>query len=366
MRERVWAEIRLGAAASNYRHLERALRPGVKLCPVVKAEAYGHGAAPLALLWERMGAASFAVATLAEGERLRAAGVQVPILILGPTDPSLTGRLIGARLTQGVHTLPYAEALAGRVEGAPLSVHIKLDTGMGRLGFSDGVGLKEAARVCRLPPLQVTGIYTHFSSADTPEGVRFTEEQATRFSLWSRYLEGVLGHVTVRHCAASAAALSSPSWGFDMVRPGIALYGVEPRKAPVSPVFLHPCLTLKSTLVQIHELPKGAPVGYGGYRLRRAARVGVVSCGYGDGIFRAWGEGRLWMSVGGKKCPTLGRVCMDLCFLDLSHTAAEVGDEVTVLGGTGPSACEAAERLGTIPYEILTSLSPRVGRYYLP
>lgn len=360
------AEISLTAAARNYQLVKKcAARP---VCCVVKANAYGHGACVLGTLFEKLGAEMLAVANPEEGFTLRRCGIQVPILILGYTSPALLPEVLEHRLTVTVYSLEEGRRLSAAMRGTRrfLPAHLKLDTGMGRLGFSfprEEDALKE---VVRLPRIAYTGIYTHLASADTgKQGVAKTTGQLLAFHRGVEVAETVAGRL-LRHASNSGGILDYPEAGLDMVRAGILLYGYLPGEV-IHPLPVTPCLTVKAPLIAVREVPSGIPLGYGGaYVTTRPTRVGVIPLGYADGIPRAAGERGCKVGCRRGYAPIIGRVCMDATLVDLTDTGG-APEEVVTLFGPDPetSASAYAHALSTIPYELLTGIGPRVKRVYL-
>lgn len=375
------AEISLDAAARNY--LALRARTKAKFCCVVKANAYGHGAAVLGTLYERLGADYLAVATADEALALRRAGIRTPILILGYVPPEFAARAACEHLTLTVYDRAQAEALAAEARGGQTDVHLKIDTGMGRLGFLPGDAAEAAGVIGALNALRITGIYTHLACADEgAAGRKATERQLHIFRAAVTAVEDVLGRRLLRHAANSAGLLCYPDEAFDMVRAGLALYGygttgvgatesagdrgTSARKDPLPPACLSPILTLRAPLVSVKELPSGSPIGYGGtFVTRRPSKIGVLPLGYADGIARLAGAHGCMVSVGDALAPVVGRVCMDQMLIDLTDVGGAVGDTVTLFGkAPGARLCDWAEKLGAIPYELLTSLGTRITRVY--
>ena len=369
---RTWAEVDLRHLDHNYHTLRSMLPPGCRLLCPVKADAYGHGAVAVAKRLEQLGCDYLAVACLDEGIELRRAGVEVPILILGHTDPIWAGELLKYGLTQTVANEETAVALsqAAVSAGKTLTVHMKADTGMTRLGLlcdEDDLDGTAAAmeRMYALPGLFWEGIFTHFSDADGNE--EYTMLQFTRFLDLLDRLKEVGVAFPIRHCAASAATLKYPCTYLDMVRPGIALYGhyPDPSCEGLDGPGLEPLLTLKSRIMTVKEVPAGTAVSYGRTRvLDRAARLATVAIGYGDGLPRRCSDGlKVWLKDG--FAPVVGRICMDICMVDVTGIPdAAPGDEVEIYGPHVPVE-EAAALAGTIQYELLCALSSRVERIYL-
>ena len=368
---RTWAEIDLGNLEHNYRVL-RACAPESKFLGVVKADAYGHGAVPVARKLEKLGADCLAVACLAEALELRHAGIEMPIMILGATPAEFAEDVVEGQFTQAVFTLKLARALseaAGKL-GKTARIHVKLDTGMSRLGLlaHDPVAAaKEVAELCALPHLEHEGIFTHFANADGDED--YTMLQFTRFLDTVAELEKSYGITfKIRHCAASAAVLNYPCTHMDMIRPGIALYGhyPDPSCEGLDGVGLLPVMTLKSRVSAVRELPEDTPVSYGCTARFGAGggKVAVVPIGYADGLHRALSnEGSFWL--GGQPRPIMGRVCMDMCMVGLDDAATvKTGDVAEVFGVNLPVE-RHAELAGTVQYELLCAVSPRVPRIYL-
>lgn len=368
---RTWAEISLGNLEHNYRAL-RACAPDSKFLGVVKANAYGHGAVPVARKLEELGADYLAVACLNEAMELRQAGIRMPILILGATPEELAGLVVDYDVTQAVFTPGLAQALsqAAGVQGRRAKIHVKVDTGMSRLGLLDhdpAAAAREVEGLCALPNLEAEGIFTHFANADGDEA--YTMLQFTRFLDTLAELEETYGRkFEIRHCAASGAVLNYPCTHLDMVRPGVALYGhaPDPSCAGLDELDLRPAMTLKSRVAAVRDLPGDTPVSYGCTQRvgRNGGRVAVLPIGYADGLHRVLsGRGSVWLD--GKRRPIIGRVCMDMCMVALEDgDQVKAGDEAEIFGLHLPVE-ESAELAGTIQYELLCAVSARVPRVYL-
>lgn len=370
--KRTWAEISLPNLEHNYRVLRGMLPRGCRFLGVVKANAYGHGAIPVAKKLEALGAEYLAVACLDEAAELREAGIAAPILILGPTPSEFAGDLLQYDLTQSVQDMDAACALSNAAAGAdkPLKVHIKADTGMSRLGFlcdetHADQAVDEIVKACSLPYIEAEGIFTHFANADGDEA--YTMGQLTRFLDIVDRLRQRSVKFKIRHCAASAAVLNYPCTHLDMVRPGIALYGhyPDPSCEGLDGPGLLPVMTLKTRVVAVRELPAGTCISYGcTHTLTRDSRLAVLPVGYADGLERLLSN-RAEMLICGQRVPILGRVCMDLCMVDVTDLpAVRTGDEVTVFGPELPLE-EKADTVGTIQYELLCGVAPRVPRVYI-
>lgn len=363
---RTWAEIDWNALTHNYRALRSNLEPGCRFVGVVKANAYGHGAVPVAKKLEELGAEYLAVACLDEAVELREAGVRAPILILGGTPGQFAGELLAHDITQTVFDLATAKeyAAAAQKAGKPLKIHIKADTGMGRLGFSGKSRVEEIKAACALPGLEPEGLFTHFSDADGSEAYtmgQFTDFLDLRDALAK---EGMI--FKINHCAASAAMLHYPCTHLDMVRPGIALYGHYPDEGSVGldGPGLIPVMTLKTRVAAVRTLPAGSAVSYGRTKvLGRESRLAVLPIGYADGLHRGLSN-RMEVAFPSGRAPVVGRICMDLCMVDVTDLPEiKPGDVAEVFGKT---LCveEKSDALGTISYECLTSVSRRVPRLY--
>lgn len=372
-RKRTWAEVSLSAVEHNYREIRRVLPETTRFLGVVKADAYGHGAVAAAHRLETIGADYLAVATIDEGIRLRRAGCRLPILILGATDADYAPELARCRLTQAVESAEKGFALSDNLpEGEKLRVHIKLDTGMGRIGFraADSAELLAAESVMKLPNLIAEGVFMHFAVSDEPgTGEQYTREQFDRFERAYQRLEHDTGmSFTIRHCGNSGCVLSYREYALDMVRPGLLTYGLYPA-GEHGGLDLIPAMQLKSRIAAITHHKKGDTISYGRiWTAERDSVIAVLPIGYADGLHRTL-SGRMEVLVRGRRAPQVGRICMDMCMIDVTDVpAAAVGDVVTLFGRDGDAVLpieEMAEKAGTISYEILCGISPRVPRIYM-
>lgn len=367
-----WAEIDLDALAHNFRLIREKAAPAA-VCAVVKADAYGHGDRMAARTLAEAGAAWFAVSSLAEARHLRRSGIRQPILILGMTRPECAGALAEERITQAIYSLEYARALSRAAEAAGVTVegHLKIDTGMGRIGFGacrDFEGAVSGLLECRsLKGLAVTGAFQHFSVADslTEDDRRYTENQYALFRRVVERLEAA-GPLKTVHCSNSAGLTAHPDWSCDMVRAGVILYGQDP-SAEVTFPGLKPVMALKTVVSQVKDLAPGDCVGYGRtYTADRPLRVITACCGYADGYPRSLSNLGT-ASIHGKPAPVIGRVSMDQIVLDASAVPeVSAGDEATLLGpAPADGFARAAEKAGTISYELLCAVARRVPRVYL-
>jgi len=363
------ARISLAALRRNYRRLRAVAPAATRMVGVVKAEAYGHGAVEVARALVAAGVDALAVALVEEGWLLRQAGVTVPLLLLAPGYEADAAEVVALDLIAAVSDPGELAALeeAAAAAGRQVAIHLKVDTGMGRVGF-DEVGLAHALDLLSVSPgLRLAGCMSHLACADEAD-TAFTEEQIARFR---HCRDAVLaaGFTDVSfHLANSAGVLRFPGAAFDAVRPGIGLYGYGPPEAGRD-IGLEPVLTLESRVVRVRELPVGATVGYGRtFRCRRPTRMALLPIGYGDGLSRGLsnvGEAL----VAGRRCPIIGRVNMDLTCVDVTDApAAGEGSAAVLIGCQGAETISAqamAERLGTIPYEVLCAIGSRVPRVYV-
>ena len=370
--KRTWADVSLDALAHNYHAIRSHIGSDCKFLGVMKADAYGHGAVPMSHALVELGAEYLAVSNLEEAVQLRRGGIRAPILILGYTPAMYAENMIYLDLTQEVHSLAYAQALNDALGGTNfiLNVHLKLDTGMTRIGFTaygDEAALSEMAQAARLPHLHVEGAFMHFSVADSlaEADVAYTKLQYQRFLNALDYLKAQGIEPEVRHCCNSGATILYPEYAMDMVRPGIMTYGLSPSSDAAGVLELEPVLRLYTTISQIRTFPAGVDVSYGRtYTTREAQRLAVLSIGYADGLARSL-SGKAAFLLHGKLAPVVGRICMDMCMVDVSDIPeAQEGDTVAVISPQRPCEC-LAEQLGTISYEVLCGINKRIPRIYL-
>lgn len=361
------AEIRLSALRHNCRTLQSLLPAGASIFGVVKANGYGHGAVPVAKTLFEAGASMLGVASVEEGVELREAAVSGPALVLGDVDSDVAAEAHAHGLSAVLFRAGQIDRFArvGEAAGRPFPVHVKVDTGMGRLGFfPDDVGaVIERLRGERW--IRVEGFMTHLSSADgTSEADReFTLAQLRGFEGAARAFRDAFGPGVLLHALNSAGLLAFREYAFDMARPGIALYGALPAEGLGADLGLRPVMRLVSRIVSLKKMPANHPVSYGRLFAAPTPRViAVVPVGYADGYHRCL-TNAAWMGVLGHRAPVAGRVCMDLTMIDVTGIpGARVGSEVVVMGDGGPSADELAALAGTIPYELLTQVGRRIPR----
>ena len=367
---RTWAEIDLDALAHNYRALRSRMGGHARFLGVVKADAYGHGAVEVSRTLEELGAEYLAVSNLDEALELRQGGVALPILQLGLTPADQTAQAMACRVTQAVWSERAALEFSREAQraGGILKIHIKLDTGMSRLGFSCGEGRFEESveairRVCALPGLEAEGIFTHFAVSDEADGVSraYTLRQYRQFTAMTEALADRGVSFAIRHCANSGAAAGYPQFACDMFRPGIVSYGIGHQAEALG---LRPVMTLKTVVGAVRELPEDTAVSYGcTFRTARPSRIGVLPIGYADGLHRVLSnQWQVWTPWG--TAPIVGRICMDMCMVDLTGLPqVREGGEVEVYGARN-SVNEAARLAGTIAYELTCAVSRRVPRVY--
>lgn len=363
------AEVDLACIRHNVDLFVGLVGPGCQVMAIVKADGYGHGAVETARAALQAGASRLGVALVEEGEELRAAGVDAPVHLLFEPPPEAAARVGELDLIPSVYTLDYAQALsrAAAAAGGEIKIHIKVDTGMHRVGADAVETAGLAVEAASLPGLEVEGIYTHLANASMP-GDPFTAQQ---WEVFLRVLEEVEGKgvkIPVRHAAASGAALSFAESRMEMIRLGIAMYGLLPGSGYRGSLDLRPALSIKTRISRVFRACEAEGVSYGlTYRCERDAWIAVLPIGYADGLPRSLSN-RWEVLIAGRPYPQVGTVCMDLCMVDLGEDHYEPGEEVTVIAGYGEGVWgveRAAEILGTINYEIVCGIGKRVPRVYL-
>ena len=370
--KRTWAEISLPKLRHNYAAIRAALPENCRFMGIVKADAYGHGALAVSRLLQEAGADYLAVSCLDEALELRKNGVELPLLILGHTPHEYTETLIDYHITQTVSALAKAQeySSAASALGKTLKVHLKLDTGMSRLGFLCAPpyfdsGVENIVRSVSLPALEVEGIYTHFAASDEPDAQSETYTRA-QFALFEKVIEAVREKsgfsFALRHCANTGAVVNYPEMALDMVRPGLLLYGYGDSEGRIG---VKPCMRLVTTVSTIKFYEPGTSVSYGRrYTTEQRTRMGVLAIGYADGLPRALSN-RCAFAASGGFCPQRGTICMDMCMADLTDLpAVSVGSEIEVFGEQNDLVALSAAA-GSIPYELLCAVSKRVPRVYI-
>ena len=375
----VWAEVDLQAIAHNTRELRRITKPEARLMSAVKANAYGHGMIEVANTVLQSGADELGVARIEEGIQLREAGIDAPVLIFGYTPSSMNEKLIEFNLRPTVFSYPVAEALSKIAvkNSKNIDIHLKIDTGMGRLGMlPDSISptkkleiINDAKKISKLPGIEIEGVYTHFATADILDKI-YAKRQFDIFVEFLNQLhqEGI--EVPVKHAANSAAVIDMPETHLDMVRAGIAVYGLYPSdEVDKSRISLKPAMEMKARIIHLKKVPSGFKVSYGStYETTTGTTIATVPVGYGDGYNRLLSS-RGSMLVSGQRAPVAGRVCMDLTMIDVGHIPdVSIEDEVVIFGRQGEvciSIDEIATLLQTINYEVVTTVAHRVPRIYL-
>ena len=366
---RTWAEIRLDRIEHNYRAITAQLPAGCQMLGVCKANAYGHGAVRVAQRLQEAGCRWVAVNCYDEVEELRAAGVQTEILMLSPQPANIALNIVDLDATQAIGSLEYAENLNRYLVGTDLRLkaHMKLETGMGRTGFdaTNPACRADMLRALALEHIDFTGVFTHFAVSDEPEQEAFTRGQFRCFTETIAYLERESGkRFAIRHCANSGAVVNYPETALDMVRPGLLLYGLYPG-AERGGLELLPAMQVKSRVCDITRHRALDTISYGRtFTCERDMTLAVIPIGYADGLLRSL-SGKMDVMLRGQRVHQVGRICMDMCMLDVTDVPdVRVGDVATVFGEE-PTASEQAEKAGTIPYELLCAMSQRVPRVYL-
>lgn len=360
-----WLEIDLTAIEENVRQCLRRTR--VEVMAVVKANAYGHGLVPVAKAARRAGATRCGVARIEEALELRQGGVDDPILVLGATPVERMGEAAAAQVSMAVWEAGQVEAAgaAASSAGQPARLHLKVDTGMTRLGIEPAGALDLARRAAATPGVQLDGVFTHFARADERDPTP-TDDQERQFREVVAQLTSAGLRPALVHAANSAAGLTRSSAVFDLVRVGIAIYGLHPSADCRLPAGFRPALAWKTYLTQVRLTPAGRGVSYGhSYVTRARERIGIAPVGYGDGFRRVPGNQVL---VGGRQAPVVGRVCMDQIMIQLDAVPeARPGDEIVLIGEQGEArqtVDDLAHRWGTFNYEVVCGLSARVTRLY--
>ncbi len=362
------AMIDLSALERTYREVVRRAE-GRKILAVVKAQAYGHGAVAISRHLLRLGADMLGVALVEEGKELRTAGIEAPVLLMGSLFPDQAETAVLLRLTPVVYTISLARALSEAAQKlkTAVPVHVKIDTGMGRIGIAVEHAFAFIRALHRLPGIEVQGLMTHFADADLRDK-QFASRQMELFERLVRDLDASGISLPLRHAANSAAVLDFHRALFTMVRPGLMLYGYSPLESETGRRGLEPVMSLVTRIAYLKQVASGVPISYGRtFVTKRESLIATLPIGYADGYNRSLsncGEAL----VRGMRAPVVGRVCMDMCMIDVTGIAGvREGDEVVLMGKQGTeriSASDIAEKIGTIPYEVLCGISSRVPRIY--
>lgn len=370
---RVYAKIDLDAIAYNMEQMKQNIRPETKVMAVIKADGYGHGAVQIAEMMERWNYIwGFAVATLDEAVVLRTEGIQKPILVLGCVFPDQYMEMLKHGIRMNIYTEEMAESISRMAarEGKTAYMHIKLDTGMSRLGF--GINEQSAEtikRISKMPNVNMEGIFTHFTKADEKDK-SFTKKQIQEFVWMTERLKEKNVRFTYEHCSNSAGIIDVPEANFDIVRAGISTYGLYPsEEVDKTNVKLKPALALKSHVAFVKEIERGTPVSYGGtFVAKEKMKIATIPVGYADGYPRSLSN-KGYVLIRGKKAPILGRVCMDQFMVDVTQIeGVSFGDKVTMIGKDGNEILPVevlSELSGRFNYEFVCDLGKRIPRVYV-
>lgn len=369
---RAWAEIDLDAIAHNVREIRRITNKRAEIMGAVKADAYGHGVVETVQTMLDNGVDRLAVSMLDEAIQLRKLGIKVPILILSYTDPTRAEEIIQNNVTQTVFSHDLARALSDAAVrlGRNVKIHVKIDTGMTRVGFMSGYSaIKNVLEISTLPNIIIEGLFTHFASADERDR-SYTLMQFEKFMSICNELSRVGVHIPVKHVCNSAGIMEYPEMHLDMVRPGIILYGIYPSQdVDKSRIALKPAMTLKANVILVKDVEIDTCVSYGRiFKTSRPSKLATIPIGYADGYTRLLSN-KGEMLINGERVPVVGRVCMDQCMVDVTglNQPVQVGDEAVIFGRQGNgeiSAGEVAEAIGTISYEVLCIIGKRIPRVY--
>ena len=363
-----WADIDLDAIGANIRELRRLVGPA-EVCAVVKADGYGHGAVEVGRAAVDAGAAWLAVAHVAEGVALRGAGISAPVLVLSEPDHGEMAALAGADLAVTLYTHAGIEAAsaAARRAGTTVLAHLKVDTGMRRVGADPVDAVARAKEIVAAPGLELQGVWTHLAVADEPAD-DFTAEQLRRYQVVLDELADAGVRPAVRHAANSAGAIAHPAARFDLVRCGIAVYGIDPSPELAGAASLRPAMTLRSRVAFVKRVGAGEAISYGlRHTFDRDTTVATVPIGYADGVRRGLSERGAHVLLGGRRRPIVGTITMDQLMIDCGDDPVEAGDEVVLIGRQGDEEIRAEEwaaLLDTIGYEIVCGVGPRVERVW--
>ena len=376
LQKRTWMEIDLDMVEHNYNTIKNHIPDTTNICCTIKADAYGHGAVRIGKLLDELGGFYFAVSNAEEAIQLRRAGIEKPIMVLGYSPLEITEILAKYNISQCVHSYEYGKALLAdaKAKGVKIAIHIKIDTGMGRIGFpfrghDEEARLLEIEELCKDEAFIAEGIFTHFPiSDDHAKGEAFTREQYNKFMSVIEKLETKGISFPVKHCANSAGLVDYPEYSLDMVRAGVLFFGILPSREMKNVDFdLKPTFALKTVISHIKTVRAGETVGYSRfYTAEKDMKVATLPIGYADGFRRSNGAKEFKIYVKGKPCAIVGRVCMDQTMIDVSSVEElSVGDEITVFGKGSPvSVYDYSELHETIPHEVMCNVGMRVPRVY--
>lgn len=363
----VWAQVDLTAIEHNIVEIRKKINKDAKFCAVIKADAYGHGALAVAKTAIQAGADYLAVAILNEALELRNAGFKEPVLILGYTPLEQAGLIVDRDITQTVFSFEAAAALSAAAvrQDKMVKIHLKVDTGMGRIGIPPEEAGRLARRIAALPNVELEGMFSHFAASDAADKAS-AYKQLKAFQKAIENVEAENITVPLRHMANSAAILEMPEAHFDMVRAGIILYGLWPSEEVARTIALKPALKLKAKVAYVKKVAAGQAISYGGiFVTKRDSVIATLPIGYADGYTRML-TGKAQVAVRGQKAPVVGKICMDQCMVDVTDVAGvKAGDEVVLFGGGEILVDEVARLLGTINYEIICMVGNRIPRTYI-
>ncbi|WP_019849791.1 alanine racemase [Desulfitobacterium sp. PCE1] len=366
-RRPVWTEINLQALQRNYDRIQALTQS--EIMPIVKADAYGHGASQVVEVFYKKGARRFGVALLDEALELKKAYPDIKVMLIGSLPMESLATIIKEDIICGVYRLEQAVLLSeeAKRQGKKAVIHLKVDTGMGRIGFREE-DWEELFDCTKLPSLYIEGIYTHFATADHGD-LRFAREQLKEFLAICDRIKAQGVHIPIRHAANSGALLQMPEAHLEMVRPGIILYGLPPSRHVGNDIGLEPVLSWKARISHIKMVPQGETISYGRtFRTAYPTRVATIPIGYADGLRRSLSN-KGEVLIKGRRTTMIGRICMDQTMLDVTKVPdVQMGDEVTLLGTDGYERIDATEMAGwlnTINYEIVCGISKRVPRIYI-
>lgn len=373
MINRAWAEVDLDAIAHNVREIRRITSKKAEIMGVVKADGYGHGVMEVARTLLDNGVSRLAVSMLDEAIQLRKNGITVPILILSYTDPKRAEEIILNDVTQTVFSHDLARALSEAAVklNKSIRIHIKIDTGMTRVGFMPGYSaVKNVVEISKLPGIIVEGLFTHFASADEKDK-SYTYMQFERFMSICSELNRIGVYIPIKHAANSAGVMEFPEMHLDLVRPGIILYGMYPSdEVDKTKIDLKPAMTLKANITLVKDVEKDTCISYGRiFTTKRQSKIATIPIGYADGYTRLLNN-KAKVLINGEEAPVVGKICMDQCMVDVTDLKSEVrvGDEVVLFGSQGDKCItveDIAASIGTVNYEIVCIIGKRIPRFYL-
>ena len=373
MKHRAWAEINLDAAAENMRNIRAVTNPSAQIMAVVKADAYGHGFLEMSKVFLENGADRLAVATIDEAVQLRGEGINVPIMILGASENEDAANLVKYDIIPAVYDFEFAKVISdvAKAVNKTAKIHIKLDTGMSRIGFVASEGnekiVDEIIELSKLPNIEVEGIFSHFSTSDE-KGHDYTNMQFNRFMQVVEQLEKKGLKIPIKHICNSAGIMMYPEMHLDMVRPGIILYGLYPStEVDRTKLNLKKVMTLKARITMVKEVEPGRGVSYGKeYITEDNTKIATISIGYADGYIRKYANNGVVLLSDGTTAPIIGRICMDQCMINVTtvHNIYK-GDEVILFGDSTVTADDIAKNLDTINYEVVCMVSKRIPRVYI-